>query len=49
VQLAAYNGGAKKAKVREIINAHGAKVSDLKEKPEVWTNVWKQLTALEVD
>ena len=47
VQLAAGNGGAKKAKVRAIINAHGARVSDLKEKPEVWAEVWKQLTALE--
>lgn len=47
VQLAACNGGAKKAKVRAIINAHGARVSDLKEKPEAWAEVWEQLTALE--
>ena len=47
VQLAAHNGGAKKAQVRAIINAHGARVSDLKEKPEAWTTVWEQLTALE--
>lgn len=47
VQLAAQNGGALKAKVREIINAYGARVSDLKEKPEAWTKVWEQLTALE--
>lgn len=47
VQLAAGNGGAKKAKVREIINAYGAKVSDLKEQPEKWNEVWDKLTALE--
>lgn len=47
VQLAAGNGGAKKAKVREIINAYGAKVSDLKDQPEKWTEVWDKLTALE--
>ena len=49
IQLAAHNGGAKKAKVREIINAYGSKVSDLTEKPEKWTEVWKQLTALETE
>jgi hypothetical protein len=47
MQLAAGNGGAKKAKVREIINLYGSKVSDLKEQPEKWTEVWKKLTALE--
>ena len=47
VQLAAGNGGAKKAKVREIINAYGAKVSDLKDQPEKWAEVWDKLTALE--
>lgn len=47
VQLAAGNGGAKKAKVREIINAYGSKVSDLKDQPEKWTEVWDKLTALE--
>jgi hypothetical protein len=45
VQLAASNGGAKKAKVREIINAHSKKVSDLPE--AVWTEVWEKLTELE--
>lgn len=47
VQLAAGNGGAKKAKVREIINAYGAKVSDLKDQPDKWAEVWDKLTALE--
>lgn len=47
LQLATLNGGAKKAQVRTIISAYGAKVSDLKEQPEKWTEVWKKLTALE--
>lgn len=47
IQLAAGNGGAKKAKVREIINTYGAKVTDLKDQPEKWTEVWGKLTALE--
>lgn len=47
VQLAAGFGGSKKAQVRAIINAYGAKVSDLKEKPEKWDEVWEKLTALE--
>ena len=45
IQLAAGNDGAKKAKVREIINAYAKKVSDLPE--DKWSEVWKQLTALE--
>ena len=45
VQLAAANGGAKKAKVREIVNAHAKKVSDLPE--DKWADVWNQLVALE--
>lgn len=45
VQLAAGNNGAKKAKVREIINVHAKKVSDLP--ADKWAEVWKQLTALE--
>lgn len=36
---------AKKAKVREIINAHAPKVSELP--PECWSTVWAELTALE--
>lgn len=47
VQLAASNGGVKKAAVREIISAYGTKVSDLKEQPDKWTEVWNKLTALE--
>lgn len=46
VQLCAA-GGAKKAAVREVINQYGAKVSDLKDKPEEWDEVWKKLCALE--
>lgn len=47
LQLVTADGGAKKARVREIINAYGAKVSDLIDKPEVWDEVWARLTALE--
>jgi hypothetical protein len=47
MQLATVNGGAKKAKVREIISTYGAKVSDLKDQPDKWTEVWGKLTALE--
>lgn len=46
VQLAA-SGAEKKAKVREVISAYGTKVSDLKDKPEKWDEVWQKLTALE--
>ena len=45
VQLAAANGGAKKAKVREIVNAYAKKVSDLPE--DKWAEVWNKLVALE--
>lgn len=45
VQLAAGNNGAKKAKVREIINAYAKKVSELPE--DKWSEVWGKLTALE--
>lgn len=47
VQLCAGFGGAKKVQVREIINGYGAKVSDLKEQPDKWDEVWGKLTALE--
>jgi len=47
VQLAAGFGGAKKARAREIINAYAAKVSELKEMPDKWDEVWGKLTALE--
>lgn len=36
---------AKKAKVRDIINAHAPKVSELP--PECWNTVWAELVALE--
>jgi hypothetical protein len=38
-------GGAKKAKMREIVKAHAAKVSDLP--ADKWDEVWAELTALE--
>ena len=46
VQLAAA-GADKKAKVREVISTYGTKVSDLKEQPEKWGEVWQKLTELE--
>ena len=46
VQLCAA-GGDVKAKVRSIINEYGAKVSDLKDKPEKWDEVYSRLCALE--
>lgn len=48
VQLCAADKGKRKAAVREIINAYGTKVSDLKEQPDKWAEVWGKLTALEV-
>lgn len=45
--LATMDGGAKKAKVREVISAYGAKVSDLKDQQDKWAEVWAKLTALE--
>lgn len=47
VQLAAGYNGSKKAKVRAIINDYGTKVSDLKDKPEKWAEIWERLNALE--
>lgn len=47
VQLAAGFGGTKKPQVRAIISAYGSKVSDLKDQPEKWTEVWEKLVALE--
>lgn len=38
---------ARKAKVRAIINEYGAKVSDLKDKPEKWDEVHKRLCVVE--
>lgn len=46
VQLAA-EGAEKKAKVRGVISTYGTKVSDLKDTPEKWDEVWQKLTALE--
>ena len=46
-QLAAANKGAKKAKVRDIIYAYGSKVSDLKDQPGKWAEIWGKLIALE--
>lgn len=45
VQLSA--NANKKATVRTIIFAYGTKVSDLKDQPEKWEEVWEKLTALE--
>lgn len=45
VQLAAANNGAKKVKVREIVNAYAKRVSDLPE--DKWTEIWEKLVALE--
>lgn len=47
MQLAVDNGGAKKAQVRAVISAYGSKVSDLKDQPDKWAEVWEKLTALE--
>lgn len=47
MQIATADKGAKKAKVRDIISTYGTKVSDLKEQPEKWDEVWSKLTTLE--
>lgn len=47
VQLCAGFGGAKKGRVREVINGYVEKVSKLKEMPDKWDEVWDKLTALE--
>ena len=46
VQLAA-SGAEKKAKARNIISDYGTKVSDLKEQPDKWDEVWEKLAAVE--
>lgn len=46
VQLAAI-GEAKKAKVREVMRCYGSRVSDLKEIPDKWSEVWERLCSLE--
>lgn len=38
---------SKKAQVRAIITAHAPTVTALKDQPDKWDEVWKQLTALE--
>lgn len=45
VQLAAADGGAKKAKVRDIVKAYAPQVSELPE--DKWGEIWDKLTALE--
>ena len=45
LQLATANGGTKKAKAREIVNAYARKVSDLPQ--DKWAEVWDKLTELE--
>lgn len=45
IQLCAANGGANKAKVRDIVTAHSKTVTDLP--MNKWAEVWKALTALE--
>lgn len=47
VQICAGYEGKKKPAVRAIINTYGSKVSDLKEQPDKWNEVWEKLTALE--
>jgi hypothetical protein len=49
VQLCAGFGGKKKPQVREIISTYGEKVSDLKEQPDKWDEVWNKLTMLEIE
>lgn len=45
VQLCAANNGAKKDKVREIVNAYAKKVSDLP--ADKWDEIWSKLAELE--
>ena len=45
IQLCAANGGANKAKVRDIVTAHSKTVTDLP--MNKWAEVWQALTALE--
>lgn len=47
VQLCA--SGEKKAAVRAVINEYGAKVSDLKDQPEKWDEVWAKLCKIETE
>lgn len=45
MQLATVNGGAKKDRVRGIVNAYAQKVSDIP--ADKWPEVWAKLNALE--
>jgi hypothetical protein len=47
VQLCALGGGVKKAAVRGVINQYGTKVSDLKDMPDKWAEIWDKLVKLE--
>ena len=49
MQLATANGGAYKAQARAVINEYGTKVSDLKDKPDKWDEVWKKLCAIDCE
>jgi hypothetical protein len=40
-------GGAKKAQTRAIVNEYATKVSDLKDMPDKWAEVWDKLVKLE--
>lgn len=44
VQLAAHDGGKRKAKVREVINSYAPKVSDIPE--DKWHECWQRLLEL---
>lgn len=44
VQLAAHDGGKRKAKVREIVNSYATKVSDIPE--DKWQECWQRLLDL---
>lgn len=43
VMLCALDGGVHKAATRAVINQYGARVSDLKDQPEKWDEVWTKL------
>lgn len=41
------HGGAKKAQTRAIVNEYATKVSDLKDMPDKWAEIWDKLVKLE--
>ena len=49
VQLCAADKGAKKSKVHAIVTAYSPTVSGLGDMPEIWTEIWNKLTALETE